>query len=56
MLADIVENPKDSPLWDDLEAVGASSDLGVREDKRGTQRRQRVWRMERLGTEWALRE
>jgi hypothetical protein len=45
MLADLVDNPVDSPLWGDLAAIGASSDLERRADKRGTIRDQRVWRL-----------
>jgi hypothetical protein len=45
MLADLVANPVDSPLWQDLEAVGATSSLEERQDKRGTPRTQRVWRL-----------
>jgi hypothetical protein len=46
MLADLVRNPSDSPLWTDLSAIGATSSLEKRADKRGVEREQRVWRLQ----------
>jgi hypothetical protein len=45
VLADLVRNPSDSPLWQDLDAIGATSSLKPRQDKRGREVKQRIWRL-----------